>query len=87
MLTKKTIHKVQEESEGFQDIIQGNFHDSYHNLTYKNVFGLLWVSTFCEQAEFVIKTDDDMYIDLYEVFTITRKYRKHEVNSFFNIRI
>ena len=72
--------KVKEERDKYNDIVQGNFHDSYRNLTYKNMFGLLWVSNFCEQAEFVIKTDDDMYVDLYEVFTITRNYRKHQVD-------
>jgi hypothetical protein len=49
------------------------------------MFGLLWVSNFCEQAEFVIKTDDDMYVDLYEVFTITRNYRKHKVDISLNL--
>ena len=34
--------------------------------------GNLWVSEFCEQAEFVVKTDDDQFVDLYEVFTLTR---------------
>ena len=29
--------------------------------------GNLWVSKFCEQAEFVVKTDDDQFVDLYEV--------------------
>ena len=31
--------------------------------------GNLWAAKFCEQAEFVVKTDDDMhmFIDLYEV--------------------
>ena len=29
--------------------------------------GNLWAAEFCEQAEFVVKTDDDMFIDLYEV--------------------
>ena len=29
--------------------------------------GNLWVSEYCQQAEFVVKTDDDMFVDLYEV--------------------
>ncbi len=61
------------DNKKFQQIcLQGGFHDSYHNLSYKNVFGKLWVSTFCEQAEFVVKTDDDMYIDLYATYALTR---------------
>ena len=36
--------------------------------------GKLWVSEFCEQAEFVVKTDDDMYVDLFEMYSLTRGY-------------
>ena len=65
---------IQEESDQFGDIIQGDFLDTYHNLSYKAIMGNLWVSEFCEQAEFVVKTDDDMYVDLYEVYALTRRY-------------
>ena len=68
------------ESEHFEDIIQGDFGDSYHNLTYKNLMGKLWVTQFCTQAEFVIKTDDDVFIDLYSVFAFTRKFLYTEVS-------
>ena len=50
------------------DHVQGNFTDTYDHLSYKNIMGKLWVSVFCEQAEFVVKTHDDMFVDLYEVF-------------------
>ena len=56
-----------EENQKYEDIVQGDFLDTYHNLSYKAIMGNLWVSEFCEQAEFVVKTDDDMFIDLYEV--------------------
>ena len=45
------------------DIVQGSFIDSYRNLTYKNVMGLLWTTTFCPQVGLVAKTDDDMWLD------------------------
>ena len=54
---------------------------TYHNLTYKNVMGKLWISEFCFQAEFVAKTDDDSYVDLYAVYALTRKYLNTSVNS------
>jgi len=65
------------EAHQFGDIVQGDFMDTYHNLSYKNIFGKLWVSEFCEQAEFVVKTDDDMFIDLYATYNVTRQYLKH----------
>ena len=64
--------ELDRENEEHQDLVQGNFLDTYYNLTYKSVMGHLWVSQFCRQAEFVVKTDDDQFVDLYEVFTLTR---------------
>ena len=55
-------------------IIQGDFIDTYHNLSYKASMGNFWVSEFCEQAGFVVKTDDDWFVDLYEVYFMTRGY-------------
>ncbi len=40
----------------------GDFIDKYHNLVYKNIFGKLWVSEFCEQAEFVVKVASDTFV-------------------------
>ena len=59
--------KLREENKKHGDIVQGDFLDTYHHLSYKAIMGNLWVSQFCDQAEFVVKTDDDMFIDLYEV--------------------
>ena len=47
--------------------MQGGFRDTYRNLSYKNILGKLWASQFCAQAEFIVKTDDDQFVDLYEV--------------------
>jgi len=60
--------------------------DTYRNLSYKSMFGYLWASTFCKQADFVIKTDDDMFIDLFQVYHITRPYltsEEYRRSSFF----
>ncbi|XP_041347338.1 beta-1,3-galactosyltransferase 1-like [Gigantopelta aegis] len=56
---------VREESDLHGDIVQEDFVDSYRNLTYKAVAGLKWVSTFCRQAVYVLKTDDDIFVNFY----------------------
>ena len=53
----------------FADIVQGDFIDSYHNLTYKNVMGLLWVTEYCSGVGLIVKTDDDMWLDLHAIAT------------------
>ena len=61
------MEEIQNEHLLYGDIVQGDFVDTYRNLSLKAVVGNLWVSKFCSQAEFVVKTDDDMFVDLYEV--------------------
>ena len=62
----------------------GDFLDTYHNLSYKSIMGKLWVSEFCEQADFVVKTDDDMFIDLYATYFFTRHVIEHIINKKMN---
>ncbi|XP_052082216.1 beta-1,3-galactosyltransferase 5-like [Mytilus californianus] len=56
--------EIEHESNKYMDIIQGNFIDSYRNLTYKLIFSLFWVNNFCKNAKFVIKMDDDIIINI-----------------------
>ena len=37
--------------------------------------GKLWAAEFCPQAEFVVKADDDMFVDLHAVLSFTRQFR------------
>ncbi|XP_067623250.1 uncharacterized protein [Eurosta solidaginis] len=48
----------------YGDMIRGNFIDSYSNLTLKTVSTLEWVDAHCRQAKFILKTDDDMFINV-----------------------
>ena len=41
-----------------------------------------WVSLYCPQAEFVLKADDAMFVDMYELFIFTRKFIS--TNSYIN---
>lgn len=57
---------IEEENQDHHDIVQGNFKEHYHNLTYKHVMGLQWTARYCPQAKFVIKMDGDIAVDLYQ---------------------
>ncbi|XP_063420262.1 beta-1,3-galactosyltransferase 5-like [Mytilus trossulus] len=61
---QKIQQRINDESEKYMDIVQGNFVDSYRNLTYKRVFSLFWVNNFCSNAKFVVKVDDDVIINI-----------------------
>jgi hypothetical protein len=46
------------------DIIKGDFIDTYANLTLKVLMGFKWAITNCAHARYVMKTDDDMYVNI-----------------------
>ena len=41
---------VARENDLHHDLVQGDFLDTYRNLSYKNIMGQLWASEFCEQV-------------------------------------
>ena len=53
------------ENSLYGDIVQKDFKDTYHNLTHKTVAGLSWVSTYCTKATFVLKSDDDIFVNMF----------------------
>lgn len=63
----KIQEQITKESIAYSDIVQGNFTDSYRNLTYKSVMGLHWVQNFCNHTKFVLKVDDDTLVDPYHL--------------------
>ena len=52
------------EAKAYGDIVQGNFVDSYHNQTLKNVAAIEWISKYCMNALYIIKTDSDVFINI-----------------------
>ncbi|XP_052762148.1 beta-1,3-galactosyltransferase 1-like [Mya arenaria] len=55
---------VLKENEIYHDIIKENFKDSYRNLTYKTILGLKWVTEKCPSVQFIMKTDDDVFLNI-----------------------
>ncbi|XP_014676210.1 PREDICTED: beta-1,3-galactosyltransferase 5-like isoform X2 [Priapulus caudatus] len=55
------------------DIVQGNFVDSYRNLTYKLMMGMKWAAARCARAQFVLKSDDDVFVDTFAIVRMLRE--------------
>ncbi|XP_037573188.1 beta-1,3-galactosyltransferase 1 isoform X3 [Dermacentor silvarum] len=64
--------QVRAESELFGDIIQADFLDTYNNLTIKSVMLLKWVDKHCPRSRYVLKTDDDMYVNVQNLVNLLR---------------
>ncbi|XP_055296061.1 beta-1,3-galactosyltransferase 5-like [Sitodiplosis mosellana] len=56
--------RIDEEDARFNDIIQGNFVDSYHNLTYKHTMALKWFSENCPDVKYLLKLDDAVFVNV-----------------------
>lgn len=63
------------ESKRYGDIVQENFVDTYHNLSIKGVGALKWISEHCSHAEYVLKTDDDIFVNMYAILNHLRNLR------------
>ncbi|XP_078033491.1 beta-1,3-galactosyltransferase 1 isoform X1 [Augochlora pura] len=55
---------IADENQQYNDIIQERFYDTYNNLTLKSVMMLKWVTFNCKQAKYLMKTDDDMFVNI-----------------------
>ncbi|XP_014219981.1 beta-1,3-galactosyltransferase 1 isoform X2 [Copidosoma floridanum] len=55
---------VVDESHLYNDVIQEHFHDSYNNLTLKSLMMLKWATTYCDKITYLMKSDDDMFINV-----------------------
>ncbi|XP_050306143.1 lactosylceramide 1,3-N-acetyl-beta-D-glucosaminyltransferase-like [Anthonomus grandis grandis] len=60
---QRTNAAIKLEDFRHQDIIQGNFLDSYKNLTYKSTLAVKYASEQCNSAKFILKCDDDVFVN------------------------
>ncbi|XP_065300335.1 beta-1,3-galactosyltransferase 5-like [Dermacentor albipictus] len=58
--------RIVQEDGTHEDIVQGNFVDTYKNLTLKSLMMLTWVTRFCPNARFVLKIDDDVLLNVWD---------------------
>ena len=59
--------EVREEAETHNDVVVEDFVDAYVNLTLKTIFMLKWTVRHCSSVPFLLKTDDDMLINVHRL--------------------
>ncbi|XP_070541732.1 uncharacterized protein [Ptychodera flava] len=67
---EETQFMLKEENDYYHDIVQSTFIDSYQNLTLKTVMMLKWVANYCPNSKFVIKVDDDVFVNIENVISL-----------------
>ncbi|XP_059164139.1 beta-1,3-galactosyltransferase 1-like [Physella acuta] len=71
-LTQKLLFQ---ESVMYGDILQEDYLDSYNNLSLKSVSILKYASIHCSEAKYILKADDDMYINVPYLVNILRRFQ------------
>ncbi|XP_053699368.1 lactosylceramide 1,3-N-acetyl-beta-D-glucosaminyltransferase-like isoform X2 [Sabethes cyaneus] len=66
----------------YSDLIRGNFVDSYKNLTLKTISLLEWTSANCPNATYLLKTDDDMFINVPKLLQFIETHLSHKRSIF-----
>ncbi|KAF3688137.1 N-acetyllactosaminide beta-1,3-N-acetylglucosaminyltransferase 2 [Channa argus] len=57
------LQMVGHEAVLHQDLLQWDYRDTFFNLTLKEVLFLEWFSKHCPQAQYVLKGDDDVFVN------------------------
>lgn len=76
--SSKLQHQIDVENTQFSDLIQGNFIDDYRNMTYKHVMAFKWFIYFCPNAKFLVKTDDDVFVNTLQLLEYVDLHRQQQ---------
>ncbi|KAM4612089.1 N-acetyllactosaminide beta-1,3-N-acetylglucosaminyltransferase 2a [Polymixia lowei] len=58
---------LRHEAELHRDLLQWDYRDTFFNLTLKEVLFLEWFSQHCPQAQYVLKGDDDVFVNTLQI--------------------
>jgi hypothetical protein len=67
--------QTRQEAAKYADILMGDFKESFRNLTLKSVMSLGWATEYCAQAKYLMKTDDDMWVNIPMFLSIVSQFQ------------
>nr|XP_033813479.1 lactosylceramide 1,3-N-acetyl-beta-D-glucosaminyltransferase-like [Geotrypetes seraphini]XP_033813480.1 lactosylceramide 1,3-N-acetyl-beta-D-glucosaminyltransferase-like [Geotrypetes seraphini]XP_033813481.1 lactosylceramide 1,3-N-acetyl-beta-D-glucosaminyltransferase-like [Geotrypetes seraphini]XP_033813482.1 lactosylceramide 1,3-N-acetyl-beta-D-glucosaminyltransferase-like [Geotrypetes seraphini]XP_033813483.1 lactosylceramide 1,3-N-acetyl-beta-D-glucosaminyltransferase-like [Geotrypetes s len=78
---QKLQAKLKWEDQQYNDLIQQDFLDTFHNLTLKLVFQFEWANTYCSHAKFIMSADDDIFIHTPNLISYLQSLEKTDVKD------
>ena len=66
------MNRLERESIIYKDIIKGDYHENYYNLSYKVETIFEWAYKHCK-FDYLLKVDDDVFINLSQIFDLLSK--------------
>lgn len=77
--------EVQKENQLFNDIVKINLLEDYYNLTYKTVAMLEFVISHCQGAKFLMKLDDDIFVNIPKILMFLESHRNDKRKIYGNL--
>lgn len=77
-----TQSQIEEESKTYGDIIQVEIPDFYENLSLKMAALINWLYKNCANVDFVLKVDDDVYVNVRNLAQFIQSYRQFNHSIF-----
>jgi len=71
-LQEDKLADLQDESDQHGDLVITDHLDTYNNLTLKTMAAFDWMLTYCPKTEYLLKTDDDMFIQVKRLMAMIR---------------
>ena len=79
MAAEADRRRLADEAATFGDILQEGFVDTYANLTIKSLVLLTWFRQNCYNVPYVMKADDDTYVNLERLRDIVGSNRRPDL--------
>ena len=73
-----TQERVIQESAKYKDLIVNNITDTYENLSLKTLSAFNWMTSFCEKSKFLLKVDDDMFVQVDKILTKVKEIQEEK---------
>ncbi len=74
--------RIEEESKTYGDILQIEMIDDYYNLTLKVVGLLNWINDHCSRVDYVLKVDDDVYVNAQNLIAVMNNLNSSEQSMY-----
>ena len=65
---------LSDEMKQHGDIVQADFEDIYRNVLLKHIEMMKWIQTYCQGARFILRTDDDVGVDMNQLVQSMRRH-------------
>ena len=65
---------IHQEFRKHRDMVVGDFIDTFRTLSLKLIFGLKWISQYCNKVPYIIKVDDDAFVNIFEIQNLIQQH-------------